>query len=81
MKIPKHIKNSMHRVARLHSEANSEMNKVEDWLEKNGFDIDELRDGSGTSLEELDYANDVTDELCTKIENGFGKGRDGFAEY
>lgn len=39
-----------------------------------GFDtsMQGLRCGNGYSLEELDYGNDCTDELCKSMENGFG---------
>lgn len=70
MKVPKYIKTKMHRVALLNIAADKEMEFVEAWLERKGFDTtEELRDGSGVSLEELEYGNDITDELCARIEN------------
>lgn len=77
MKVPKHIKEKMHRVARLNSLADYEMRKVECWLEKRGFDVTSdggLRDGGGCSLEELEYGNDITDLLCERIEGALKDG-------
>lgn len=71
MKVPKYIKKKMHNVARLSNLADREMQDVEEWLEKNGIDVsfeNGIRDGSGCSLEELEYGNDITDELCERIE-------------
>lgn len=62
----------MHRVAALQQEASETMKEIEDYLTSRGFCIDTIRDGSGVSLEELDYGNDVTDVLCEKLEEGFG---------
>lgn len=72
MKIPKYIKNKMHRIAELHTEADELMKEVEEYLTSKGYCIDTIRDGSGASLEELDYGNDVTDMLCERLEEGFG---------
>lgn len=72
MKIPKYIKNKMHRIAELHIEADELMKEVEEYLTNRGVCIDTIRDGSGASLEELDYGNDVTELLCERLENGFG---------
>ena len=68
MKIPQHIKNKMHRIVALNRAADKEMEIVEKWLEKQGFDIETLRNGDGCSLEELEYGNDITDEFCARIE-------------
>lgn len=70
MKVPKHIRDKMHKVADLHYRAASLSADVDNWFVDHGFDIDELRCGDGYSLEELDYGNDVTDILCERIENG-----------
>lgn len=62
----------MHKVARLSVLANYEMMIIENWLMSKGFDVYDsmdLRDGSGCSLEELEYGNDITDSLCERIEN------------
>lgn len=72
MKIPKYIKNKMHRIAELQAQASDLMKEVEEYLLCHGFCIEAIRDGSGYSLEELDYGNDVTDVLCERLEEGFG---------
>lgn len=38
IKIPKYIRQKMHRIAHLHATANKEMQVVEAWLENQGFD-------------------------------------------
>lgn len=70
MKIPKHIKDKMHRIADLHRKAAELSREVDAWFIDHGFDMDDLRCGDGFSLEELDYGNDVTDILCARIEGG-----------
>ena len=70
MKIPKHIRDKMHKIADLHNKATELGIEIDNWFISHGFDIEELRDGSGVSLEELDYGNDVTDAFCERIENG-----------
>lgn len=72
MKIPKYIKSKMHRIAELQAQSSMLMKEVEEYLEKNGYDIEAIRDDSGDSLEELDYGNDVTETLCQRLEEGFG---------
>ena len=54
IKIPKYIRQKMHRIAYLHATANKEMQVVEAWLENQGFDtsMQGLRCGNGYSLEE-----------------------------
>lgn len=74
VKVPKYIRESMHRIADLQSKAAALSRTVDDWFVSHGFDLEELRGGDGFTLEELDYGNDVTDVLCDRIENeGFGK--------
>ena len=71
MKVPKYIKQKMHRVARLTCLARYEMMKVEEWLQEHDIETDygsSMRCGDGNSLEELEYGNDITDSLCSKIE-------------
>lgn len=70
MKVPKHIKEKMHRVADLHRKAFFLSREIDNWFIKHGFSMEDLRCGDGFSLEELDYGNDVTDVLCERIENG-----------
>lgn len=72
MRIPKYIKNKMHRIAELQAQSTALMRQVEEYLSQNGYDIETIRDGSGDSLEELDYGNDVTEMLCQRLEEGFG---------
>ena len=67
MKVPKYIREKMHRIA-LHARMVSDLDReVGIWLEQNGIDVEKLSDGSG-GYEELSYGNDVTDELCAQIE-------------
>lgn len=68
MKIPKYIKNKMHAVVRYSRASDEAMQEVEDWLKRNGFSIEPLRDGDGRSLEELEYGNDIVDIICERIE-------------
>ena len=58
----------MHRLAKLSAEASRLSGDIDDWFIKHGYNVDEttsgdsLRSGSGLSLEELEYGNDITDE-------------------
>lgn len=74
IKIPKYIKNKMHRLAKLSLESRHLSQEIDDWFFKNyGTDerwIEALRSGSGLSLEELEYGNDITDEFCEAFERG-----------
>lgn len=68
MKVPKYIREKMHRIA-LHARMVSDRDReVGIWLERNGIDVEKLSDGGGSGYEELSYGNDVTDELCAQIE-------------
>lgn len=69
-KVPAHIRNKLHKIADLHFRANELTLQVENWLEKRGFDIEDLRDGCGCSLEEFAYGNDITDAFCDRLEQG-----------
>lgn len=69
MKVPGYIRKELEKVYCYSYKSCYAMQIVEKWLEKHGFDIDELRDGCGCSLEELEYGNNIVDELCEKIEN------------
>lgn len=73
MKVPEYIKKEMKKVITFSNKAAFSMDNIEKWLRENGFETDfeadnSLRDGSGISLEELEYGNDVIDELCERIE-------------
>lgn len=68
MKVPKYIREKMHRIA-LHARMVSDLDReVGIWLEQNGIDVEKLSDSGGSGYEELSYGNDVTDELCAQIE-------------
>lgn len=68
MKVPKYIREKMHRIA-LHARMVSDLDReVGIWLEQNGIDVEKLSDGGGSGYEEFSYGNDVTDELCAQIE-------------
>ena len=68
MGVPNYIRRKMHNVVKHSLAAANEMKIIEEWLERQGFDVDLLRDGCGVSLDELEYGNDITDELCKRIE-------------
>ena len=68
MKVPKYIREKMHRIAFCAKLASNLDREVGSWLERNGIDVEELSDGGGFGYEELGYGNDVTDELCARIE-------------
>lgn len=66
--VPKYIRRKMSECASLQRKSCALMQEIEEWLEKNGFDIGELRSGNGFSLEELEYGNDVSGVLCDRLE-------------
>ena len=68
MKVPKYIREKMHRIALYAGMASNLGREVGLWLERNGIDVEKLSDGGGSGYEELSYGNDVTDELCAQIE-------------
>ena len=51
--------------------------EIANWLEKHGIDVWSISNGDGTSFEELMYGNDVTDELCYRIEKMEGNADNG----
>ena len=64
MRISKDIQGKMHKLAQLTSQA-----AMLDF-ESKGYDVDELRSGDGTTLDELDYGNDITATFVKDFENG-----------
>jgi len=74
MKVSKKIRAKMQSAVKHFAEGQRLMHEVDDYLEKAGLDANELRCGDGCSLEEIEYGNDVVDEICFRIEqNGFGR--------
>ena len=71
MKIPKHIQDKIHKVAKLHNQANAIMAEVNEWFKKQGYDDLFIRNGNGISLEELEYGNDITDDFVKAAEDDF----------
>ena len=70
LKVPEYIRRKMHRAANLHAEASVLMRQIDEWFERRGYSMEDLRCGDGFSLEELDYGNDVTDAFCARVESG-----------
>lgn len=73
MKIPKHIINKMHKLAKLNSESMKLSHEIDNWFMENGFNIESLRSGTGRTLDELDYGNDITDEFIEELQNNTDK--------
>ena len=59
----------MQSVVRHAQDQDEAMRIIEDWLKDKGIDPEEMRDGGGVSLEELEYGNDIVALLCERIEN------------
>lgn len=70
MRISKNIQEKMHKLAQLISQAAVLDKEINDYFESKGYDIDELRSGDGTTLDELNYGNDVTEIFVNDFENG-----------
>lgn len=68
MKVPNYIRSKMHLCASHAKQASKYDMEIGDWLEKHGIDVESISNGDGSSFEELIYGNDVTDELCARIE-------------
>lgn len=70
MKVSKEIQNKMHRLAKLTRQASILDREVNEYFEDKGYNIDELRVGDGTTLDELNYGNDITNLFVEEFENG-----------
>lgn len=70
MRISKNIQEKMHKLAQLTSHAAVLDKEINDYFESKGYDIDGLRSGDGTTLDELNYGNDVTEIFVNDFENG-----------
>lgn len=68
LKIPSYIRSKMHFCASHASQAAKYDREVCIWLEAHGIDVESISTGDGESFKELMYGNDVTDELCRRIE-------------
>lgn len=69
MIVSKEIQRIMHKLAKLTSQAAILDREINDYFEINGYDIDELRAGDGSTLDELNYGNDITDQFIEDIKN------------
>ena len=69
MVIPNYIRTKMHLCASHARQAAKYDLEIGIWLEKHGIDVESISNGDGYSFEELINGNDVTDELCQRIEN------------
>ena len=70
MRISKDIQGKMHTLAQLTSQAAMLEREINNYFESKGYDVDELRSGDGTTLDELDYGNDITATFVKDFENG-----------
>lgn len=68
MRVPNSIRTKMHRCASHAAQAAKYDAEVGIWLEQHDIDVESISTGDGYSFEELVYGNDVTDELCKRIE-------------
>lgn len=65
--LPKYIKDKLLTVV-LNAQKNKElMDEVEGYLTKKGFDVDQLRDGCGCSLEEFEYGSYPIEAFCERL--------------
>lgn len=68
MVVPAYIRAAMHRCASYARKAADLDREIGNWIEERGIDVGAISNGDGSSFEELMYGNDVTNELCTRIE-------------
>ena len=70
MKVSKKIQNKMHKLAKLTAQASLLDREINEYFENRGYDIDKLRAGDGTTLDELNYGNDITEVFVHDMQNG-----------
>lgn len=70
MKVSKEIQNKMHKLAKLTRQASILDREINEYFEEKGYDINELRSGDGTTLDELNYGNDITDIFAKEFVSG-----------
>ena len=70
MKVSIKIQNKMHKLSKLTAQASLLDREINEYFESKGYDIDELRSGDGTTLDELNYGNDITDVFVYDMQNG-----------
>ncbi len=70
MKVSKEIQKKMHKLASLCAQSSELCREINEYFEDKGYDIDELRAGDGTTLDELDYGNDITDKFVEDMADG-----------
>ncbi len=63
MKVPKYIVEMLELCLKYNRKAGDLMQNIEGWMTAHGLDVEAFRDGGGHSLEEIEYGNDVIDEL------------------
>lgn len=68
MQVPNCIRTKMHLCASHVAQAAKYNAEICIWLERHDIDVESISTGDGFSFEELMYGNDVTDELCKRIE-------------
>lgn len=68
MRVPNYIRTKMHLCASHAAQAAKYDAEISIWLDQHDIDVESISTGDGYSFEELLYGNDVTDELCKRIE-------------
>ena len=68
MIISNYIRSKMHLCASPARQAARYNFEVANQLEQHGVDVESISNRDGMSFQELMYGNDVTDELCPRIE-------------
>ena len=67
MKVPKYIREKMHRIALYARMASNLDREVGFWLGQHGIDVEKLSDGGGWGYEELSYAECPDCEMEVKL--------------